>query len=760
MRGMNKSSMMDMMQGMNISMMMDMIRGMNKSSMMDMMQGMNKSIMIDMMREMNKSSMMDMMNKSMMMDMIQGMNKSSMMDMIKGMNNSMMMDMIQGMNKSSMMDMMQGMNISMMMDMMQGMNKSMMMDMIRGMNKSSMMDMMQGMNKSIMIDMMREMNKSSMMDMMQGMNKSMMMDMIRGMNKSSMMDMMQGMNKSIMIDMMREMNKSSMMQGMNKSMMMDMIQGMNKSSMMDMIKGMNKSMMMAVMRGMNRSSMMDMMQGMNMSIMMDGMRGMNKSIMKDTMGEVNKSSMMAMLQATSKPLLQELTELKALAHLFLAQQASMMQEMVGLRQDLVRINSTVQSTSEIVEDQTYQQFCTKGTTLALIEETRGIRSTVAGLEDRLDSIGAENREGRGALEDMRNGSMVMGSKMDGMIAKLKTAMSVMGNMNGSIGQLSSKADQLLQAQGDTLEELAEAKNATSLCCQDSSIKSNLKQLEKELDGIAEANTPVDGNKLLLGTRENPALSCKQIAEEIPDSQSGDYWVRDGSWALLRVYCSMREHHCANTTSRGWTRVGNFDITAPEQRCPAGFTLMTDPVRACQRTAGAGCKSIPFSTLGLAYERVCGRVKAYQYGSTNAFAPCSRAGGVCSIDEAYVDGVSITYGRSPRRHIWTYVAAFDARRNDDSGCPCERNDTSSVPSFVNGDYFCDTGAREQFQYGKFYPDVLWDKKGCGQLDKAARPPWFCQQLSQPTTDSIEVRVCADEDSRYEDIPVELVELYVQ
>ena len=41
-----------------------------------------------------------------------------------------------------------------------------------------------------------------------------------------------------------------------------------------------------------------------------------------------------------------------------------------------------------------------------------------------------------------------------------------------------------------------------------------------------------------------------------------------------------------------------------------------------------------------------------------------------------------------------------------------------------------------------------------------PPWFSVQLPAPTTDMIEVSICADESTDNEDTPIELLEIYVQ
>ena len=44
---------------------------------------------------------------------------------------------------------------------------------------------------------------------------------------------------------------------------------------------------------------------------------------------------------------------------------------------------------------------------------------------------------------------------------------------------------------------------------------------------------------------------------------------------------------------------------------------------------------------------------YQFGSPGAFEHLYEHPGT-TIDEAYIDGVSITYG-TPRTHIWSYTA---------------------------------------------------------------------------------------------------------
>ena len=226
--------------------------------------------------------------------------------------------------------------------------------------------------------------------------------------------------------------------------------------------------------------------------------------------------------------------------------------------------------------------------------------------------------------------------------------------------------------------------------------------------------------------------------------------------------------CCNNTTGGWTRVANLDMTDPSQQCPDGFTLVTRttaPMRICGRPDNfIGCVSTTFPVLGIEYSHVCGRVIGYQDQTTDGFNRYhDRA---LTIDDNYVDGISLTHGQSLRQHIWTFVAAMDETRSDDFACPCTRPDhtyTGDVPPFIGQDYFCETGSRDRSQF-TFYPnDPLWDGQGCGGTSTCCsfnNPPWFCKQLPQPTTDDIELRLCADEHTGNEDNPIEIVEIYIK
>ncbi len=266
-----------------------------------------------------------------------------------------------------------------------------------------------------------------------------------------------------------------------------------------------------------------------------------------------------------------------------------------------------------------------------------------------------------------------------------------------------------------------------------------------------------------GTINNPANSCSDIPQDRP---SGEYWIATGS--PVQVYCDMNRTSCSCNTAGGWMRVANLDMTDPNQNCPEGLRLVTrtePPLHTCGRE-GPGCTSTTYSTYGVEYSKVCGRIIAYQNNTLDAFTPYFINISL-SIDDVYVDGVSLTYGQSPRQHIWTFAGAVDETRSDAHVCPCTRPDLPYprvVPPFIGQDYFCETGSLQRFIYNTFYSDdPLWDGQGCGGTSTCCEfnnPPWFCKQLPQPTTNDIELRICGEQSLVDEDTPIEIAEIYIR
>ena len=261
----------------------------------------------------------------------------------------------------------------------------------------------------------------------------------------------------------------------------------------------------------------------------------------------------------------------------------------------------------------------------------------------------------------------------------------------------------------------------------------------------------------------PAPSCASIHASSP---SGYYWVRASNGSAVHVYCDMTRS-CGGVTG-GWMRVAELDMTNSSHQCPSGLMQRTDSnISTCVSTFILhSCSSdITFSTFNIRYNKVCGRIIGYQIGTTNAFASQR-----INIDSFYVDGVSLTHG-TPRQHIWTFAAARDETTGNalDSKCPCiinsENDHMNRPPTFVGSDYFCDTGSSSSTSaVDQFYgDDPLWDGAGCGGQNACCSfntPPWFHRQLPQPITDDIEMRVCRDERSLFEDIAIESIDVYIQ
>ena len=219
------------------------------------------------------------------------------------------------------------------------------------------------------------------------------------------------------------------------------------------------------------------------------------------------------------------------------------------------------------------------------------------------------------------------------------------------------------------------------------------------------------------------------------------------------------------TSRnvGWMRVANLNMADSNQRCPSGLQRQQTGTKTFCSGKGQGCSSVIFPVNGVRYNKVCGKVIGYQYHSMDAFMPYNRNKKM-TIDDGYVDGVSITHGKSPRSHIWTFANAVDEVVSGDSICPCiGSNFKGSIPPFVGNDYFCATGSRTKFSKKWYIEDPLWDGKGCGGGNVCCdfnSPPWFCKELPQYTTDDIELRVCKSEKNDSENVGIEEINIYVQ
>ena len=246
--------------------------------------------------------------------------------------------------------------------------------------------------------------------------------------------------------------------------------------------------------------------------------------------------------------------------------------------------------------------------------------------------------------------------------------------------------------------------------------------------------------------------------------SGLYWINTAN-GVQQVNCDM-ELECGGHKG-GWTMIVKLD-TSKGDSCQSGWINITTPgnlskVVCRSGNDAAGCYSAIFTTYNITFNKICGQVKGYQKGTPEAFH--STKYDTKSINDHYVDGLSITLG-NPRKHVWTYVAgASDEYNYVNSNCPCAATPGPDLPAFVSHNYYCESGNTGAVSRDVFYTsDMLWDGYGCHHVNNncCTNPnmPWFFRQFSNSMHDDLEARICNRESFVDEDILVESIELHVQ
>ena len=254
-----------------------------------------------------------------------------------------------------------------------------------------------------------------------------------------------------------------------------------------------------------------------------------------------------------------------------------------------------------------------------------------------------------------------------------------------------------------------------------SINSRLKDatVNKHIDLILNASY---GRSVLY-----PAPSCQAISISYPAFQSDYYWVSTSSGSRI-VYCDLTTI-CGNTTG-GLTRVGVLNQENRRRLCNGDFVDVDHNSRCIRSNEEPGCSHIVFNVWNISYSHVCGSVESYWLDTPDGFTGSSRSNDT-TINDNYVDGISLTYGKAPNRsHIWTFIA--------DENTYCN----FTKPDYVGNNFSC-----------------LQKIQSC-QTDTHLCTHSFSMHLQKPTTENIELRLCRDQHQKDEHIYLGNLEIYVR
>ena len=365
------------------------------------------------------------------------------------------------------------------------------------------------------------------------------------------------------------------------------------------------------------------------------------------------------------------------------------------------------------------------------------------------------------------------SDIDRLIMRIETSRITADEMFAEVNnRLSSTIDRI----NSSIVEL-EIFTASNLTRTDGVINSIIDRLNVRDDNILELirNSPTFQSRtrfLVNFSLEagHAFKSCATISQLSPSTPSGYYNIRSGDGSVISEYCDMTRS-CGGITG-GWRRVIALDMRKPGSQCPDN--LVADrrnrpPSITCRkRNISSDCSSSKISVNGAMYSSMCGKIIGYQVGSTSAFGAARVFIPFPTINDYYVDGVSLTYGKFPRQHIWTFAGAVNENPTfPKRKCACINTDISTrvpnVPMFVGGDYFCDTAALTGFGSTFYGDDPLWDGAGCGPKNMCCtfnNPPWFYKKLLVPTHDDIDMRLCFIAGGLTGKIVIEIIEIYVQ
>ena len=256
---------------------------------------------------------------------------------------------------------------------------------------------------------------------------------------------------------------------------------------------------------------------------------------------------------------------------------------------------------------------------------------------------------------------------------------------------------------------------------------------------------------------NPGSSCRDIVFINPGcfGFSGFYWIQcNGMNSPVQVYCDMRTHQ------GGWMRVASENFTAGSL-CPCDWDNYTaSGIQYCTTPSDMTAASWYVDNI-CPYSEVRGYVLADQKGLCDGFFNVNVTN--ATIDDNYVDGISISIGNTSRQHIYTYAIGREQKAGLSEACECHSSDVT-IPAFILWDYMCDSGFEaDSSSASAIGTRTLFTGRGCA-VDSGcchvAGSPWFYKRMPCTLSETLEVRILSDEDHSDEMVLIREVELYVK
>ena len=233
-----------------------------------------------------------------------------------------------------------------------------------------------------------------------------------------------------------------------------------------------------------------------------------------------------------------------------------------------------------------------------------------------------------------------------------------------------------------------------------------------------------------------------------------YRVKSYNCFFIHKYCSTNTAFSCSGVSGNWRRIAYMNTDENPVLCPSGFEIRSDtsnPPHCRRKNRDAGCFSVIYPSNGMSYSHVCGTVRIHQQETPDGFQSHNdnipRNGQ--SVNQNYVDGVSLTHGTSPNRtHIWTHTTAIKFGDDIYRCTICYRN----KPFYIGTDFTCTAGHCTAWPC--HINNVIWtDRFSCAGNET------FYRQLSESTIDNTEMRMCREQDCSDKDILMSFVEILV-